>query len=147
MAHFAKVQEGIVTSVIVADQAFIDTLPDSSLWIQTSYNTSAGKHRNGGEPLRMNYAGIGYSYSAFLDAFIPPRPSLDWSLDMKTCCWVNKKRKVTLPGEPIQGIYEMALKDNNGKSLYTIVETGPHKSDRIKIPATLRGILLDTRRS
>ena len=44
MAHFAKVVDGIVTQVIVAEQEFIDTLSDSDSWVQTSYNTRGGKH-------------------------------------------------------------------------------------------------------
>ena len=77
MGHFAKVENGIVTQVIVAEQDFIDTgaVGDPSTWVQTSYNTQGGQHRNGGTPLRKNYAGIGYTYDAIDDAFIPPMPT------------------------------------------------------------------------
>jgi len=75
MAHFARVTaQGIVEQVIVAEQDFIDTLPDASSWVQTSYNTHGGVHTNGGTPLRKNYAGIGYTYDPARDAFIPPKP-------------------------------------------------------------------------
>ena len=89
MAHFAKVVDGIVTQVIVAEQEFFDTFVDSSpgQWIQTSYNTYGGVHANGGTPLRKNYAGIEYTYNSTLDAFIPPKPYASWVLDEETCFW------------------------------------------------------------
>ena len=89
MAHFAKVNNGIVEQVIVAEPEFFDTFVDSSpgQWIQTSYNTHGGVHANGGTPLRKNYAGIGYSYDAQRDAFIPPKPYASWLLDEQTCLW------------------------------------------------------------
>lgn len=89
MAHFAKVQDGVVTQVIVAELEFFDTFVDSSpgQWIQTSYNTYGGVHTNGGTPLRKNYAGIGYSYDPQRDAFIPPKPYASWLLDEDTCLW------------------------------------------------------------
>lgn len=89
MAHFAKVNNGIVEQVIVAEPEFFDTFVDSSpgQWIQTSYNTHGGVHANGGTPLRKNYAGIGYSYDAQRDAFIPPKPYASWVLNEETCLW------------------------------------------------------------
>ena len=56
MSHFAKVENGVVTHVIVAEQDFIDTglAGDPTLWVQTSYNTHGGEHRLGGTPLRKN---------------------------------------------------------------------------------------------
>jgi hypothetical protein len=87
MAHFAKVENGIVTQVIVAEQDFIDTLPDKTDWVQTSYNTYGGKHGLGGTPLRKNYAGIGYRYDKKRDAFIPPTPYPSWKLNEDTCLW------------------------------------------------------------
>jgi hypothetical protein len=89
MAHFAKVNNGIVEQVIVAEPEFFDTFVDSSpgQWIQTSYNTHGGVHANGGTPLRKNYAGIGYSYDATRDAFIPPKPYASWTLNDDTCLW------------------------------------------------------------
>lgn len=93
MAHYAKVESGIVTNVIVAESEFINTLPDSSLWIQTSYNTRGNVHYNsdnepdGGVALRKNFAGIGFSYNADLDGFIPPKEFDSWILDTDTCLW------------------------------------------------------------
>lgn len=88
MSHFAKVTNGIVTQVIVAEAEFFDTFVDSSpgQWIQTSYNTHGGQHPEG-RPLRKNYAGIGFTYDAELDAFIPPQPYASWILNNNTCLW------------------------------------------------------------
>ena len=57
MAHFAKVENGIVSQVIVAEQDFINSgaVGDPSSWVQTSYNTHAGVHRNGGTPLPRTF--------------------------------------------------------------------------------------------
>jgi hypothetical protein len=90
MSHFAKVVNGIVTQVIVAEPEFFDTFVDSSpgQWIQTSYNTRGGQHPEG-RPLRKNYAGIGFTYDAERDAFIPPKPEGDYALDEETCLWVE----------------------------------------------------------
>jgi hypothetical protein len=90
MAHYAKVEDGIVTEVIVADQEFIDSgvLGDPSMWIQTSYNTFGGQHRLGGTPLRKNYAGLGFLYDAELDAFVPPKLFDSWILNTETGLWV-----------------------------------------------------------
>jgi hypothetical protein len=89
MSHFAKVVDGKVTQVIVAEPEFFETFVDSSPgeWIQTSYNTHGGQHSNGGTPLRKNYAGIGYSYDRTKDAFIPPKPYPSWVLNEETCLW------------------------------------------------------------
>lgn len=88
MSHFAKVIDGIVIEVLVIDQEVIDSgvFGDPSMWIQTSYNTHGGQHPNG-KPLRKNYAGIGYSYDAERDAFIPPKPFASWLLNEETCLW------------------------------------------------------------
>jgi hypothetical protein len=89
MAHFAKVNNGIVEQVIVAEPEFFQTFVDSSPgeWIQTSYNTHGGVHTLGGTPLRKNYAGIGYTYDSQRDAFIPPKPFASWVLNDDTCLW------------------------------------------------------------
>lgn len=94
MAHFAKVVNGVVVEVIVAEQEFIDELPDAELWIQTSYNTRGGVHfdpvtnePDGGVALRKNYASIGGSYNAEMDAFIPEQPYPSWVLNPDTCLW------------------------------------------------------------
>ena len=85
MAHYAKVTDGIVEQVIVAEQSFIDT--QEGTWVQTSYNTHGGVHTNGGTPLRKNYAGIGYTYDATRDAFYAPQPYPSWTLNDDSCLW------------------------------------------------------------
>jgi len=98
MGHFAKIVDGKVSQVIVAEADFFDTFVDSSpgQWIQTSYNTRGGVHYepNSDTPsadqtkaLRKNYAGIGFSYDPVRDAFIPPQPFNSWLLDEQTCQW------------------------------------------------------------
>ena len=90
MSHYCKVVNGIVTQVIVAEPEFFDTFVDSSpgQWIQTSYNTRGGQHPEN-RPLRKNYAGLGFTYDAERDAFIPPKPEGDYALDEETCLWVE----------------------------------------------------------
>lgn len=93
MSHFAQVKNGIVEQVIVADQDFIDTLPDKQDWIQTSYNTHGNVHYgpdgkpDGGVPLRANYAGIGYTYDSLEDVFIAPKQYPSWLLNTATWEW------------------------------------------------------------
>lgn len=95
MSHFAKVEDGIVTQVIVAEQDFINSgaVGDPSSWVQTSYNTRGGVHYDqdnnpdGGTALRKNYAGIGYTYDAVRDAFYAPKPYASWILNEDTCYW------------------------------------------------------------
>jgi hypothetical protein len=74
MSHFAKVENGIVTQVIVAEQDVINSglFGDPASFIQTSYNTRNGVHILGGTPLRKNFAGIGYTYDPVADEFNPP---------------------------------------------------------------------------
>ena len=92
MSHFANIENGLVTQVIVAEQGFIDG--QDGHWVQTSYNTKAGIHYapnsnepDGGVALRKNYAGIGYAYDEQRDAFIPPKPFPSWLLDEPSCTW------------------------------------------------------------
>jgi hypothetical protein len=85
MSHFAKIEDGVVTTVIVAEQDFINT--QAGTWVQTSYNTYGGQHRLGGTPLRKNYAGIGYTYDSIRDAFYAPQPYPSWTLNEITCSW------------------------------------------------------------
>ena len=97
MSHFAKVNNGIVERVIVAEPEFFETFVDSTpgTWIQTSYNTRGGVHytRTGKKSadqkkaLRKNYAGLGYTYDKVRDAFIPPQPHASWTLNEDTCLW------------------------------------------------------------
>lgn len=92
MSIFAKIENDIVTQVIVAGQEFVDAQPGE--WVQTSYNTRGGVHyapngntSDGGLALRKNYAGIGYTYDRQRDAFIPPQPYSSWTLDEASCLW------------------------------------------------------------
>ena len=95
MSHFAKVCDGKVTQVIVAEPDFFDTFVDSSPgeWIQTSYNTRGNVHYgpdgepDGGVALRGNYAGIGYTYDRQNDVFYAPQPYASWTLDQTTWLW------------------------------------------------------------
>jgi hypothetical protein len=86
MAHFAKVENNIVTQVIVAEQDVIDSGIFGTGWVQTSYNTHGGQHPEN-RPLRKNYAGVGFTYDAQKDAFIPPKPFASWLLNEDTCLW------------------------------------------------------------
>jgi hypothetical protein len=88
MAHYAKVVDGKVTQVIVAEADFFDTFVDSSpgAWIQTSYNTHGNQHPEG-RPLRGNYAGIGYHYDPAADVFYAPQPYASWVLSPLTFLW------------------------------------------------------------
>ena len=89
MSHFAKVENGVVTQVIVIEQDVLNLghWGDPASWVQTSYNTQGGVHKLGGTPLRKNYAGIGYTYDSVRDAFIPPKPYASWVLNEDTCLW------------------------------------------------------------
>jgi hypothetical protein len=103
MAHYAEIQSGLVTNVIVAEADYIATL--SGQWVQTSYNTVGGVHYgpdrqpDGGTPLRMNYAGVGYTYDPVLDIFYAPspQPAADFELDTTTYLWKRKPVPVTSP--------------------------------------------------
>ena len=97
MAHFAEIDQfGTVLRVIVAEPEILPVL--GGTWVQTSYNTRAGIHYDAttglasadqSKALRKNYAGIGFTYDAGRDAFIPPKPEGQWHLDEATCQWVE----------------------------------------------------------
>ena len=99
MAHFAKLDENnlVLEVIVVADsdapteakgQTFLQNLYKNTItYKQTSYNTIAGEHKLGGTPFRKNYAGVGYTYDASKDAFIPPKPWNSWTLNEDTCQW------------------------------------------------------------
>lgn len=98
MAHFAEIDEnGIVLRVIVAEPEYIETgrLGDPAKWIQTSYNTEGGVHKQGGVSLRKNFAGPGWKYDAVRDAFIPPKPYASWILDEQKCQWKAPKARAS----------------------------------------------------
>lgn len=86
MAHFAELNEdNVVLRVLVTDnndpngdegyQWLVDNL--GGTWVKTSYNATIRKH----------YAGVGYTYEAVLDAFIPPKPFASWTLNEETAVW------------------------------------------------------------
>jgi hypothetical protein len=107
MAHYAKVNNGIVEQVIVAEADFFNTFVDSSpgTWIQTSYNTYGNQHPEG-RPLRGNYAGIGYTYDATNDVFYAPQPYLSWTLNESTWLW---EAPVTYPTDGKRYIWDESI--------------------------------------
>ena len=110
MSHFAKVTDGKVTQVIVAEKEFFDTYVDSTPgeWIQTSYNTQGGVHKLGGTPLRGNYAGIGYTYDRTNDVFYAPQPYASWVLDNTTWSW---EAPVAMPTDDKKYTWDEAVKN------------------------------------
>ena len=100
MAHYAKVESGIVTEVIVAEQDYIDIL--SGTWVQTSYNSN----------IRKNFAGKGYTYDSTKDAFIAPKPFNSWTLNESTCKW---EAPVSFPTD--EKIYEWDESTTNWKEI------------------------------
>ena len=89
MTHFAKVSNGKVIDIIVAEPEFFNTFIDSTPgdWIQTSYNTFRGQHKLGGTPLRGNYAGLGFTYDKEHDVFYESKPFPSWTLNTNTWSW------------------------------------------------------------
>jgi hypothetical protein len=89
MSHYAKVLNGTVTQVIVAEADFFKTFVDTSpgTWIQTSYNTRGNVNNAGGTALRGNYAGVGFIYSSTNDVFYEPQPFPSWTLNTSTWTW------------------------------------------------------------
>ena len=110
MAHYAKIENGIVMQVIVAEQDFIDT--QEGTWVQTSYNTYGGRHLLGGTPLRKNYAGTGYIYDDNKDAFYKPKPYASWTLNETTCYW---EPPTPYPDDD-DGLYKKYLWDEDATS-------------------------------
>ena len=108
MSHFAKIEKGVVTQVIVATQEHIDTLQKGQ-WVKTSYNTKGGVHYNPNskeasndqtKALRLNFAGIGSVYDEVLDAFYVPQPYPSWSLDVTTGTWLPPTPRPADVGKP-----------------------------------------------
>ena len=107
MAHYAKVLDGKVINVIVAEADFFNTFIDDTAgtWIQTSYNTRGGVHyepnshtpsSDQSKALRKNYAGIGFTYDKDKDAFYEPQPYASWTLNSTTYYW---EPPVTYPSD------------------------------------------------
>jgi len=130
MAHFAKLDSNSkVIDVLVVDNkmlldsdeveqeslgiAFLASLTGWSAWKQTSFNTRAGEHINGGTPFRKNYAGIGSVYDETKDAFYVPEPFASWTLNESTCLW---EAPLPLPdGEEMAYWDEDAYQADNSK--------------------------------
>ena len=104
MAHYAKlgINSKVIAVHVVSDndclnasgvedeevgRQFLERIHNWPLWKKTSYNTSGGKHKNGGTPLRGNYAGIGMTYDEDNDIFISKKPYASWVLDVPTASW------------------------------------------------------------
>ena len=106
MAHFAKLDENnIVVFVTVGrdeDNGLEAELSarTGDVYKQTSYNTHGGVHSLGGTPFRKNYAGLGYTYDAQRDAFIPPKPYASWVLNETTGLWNSPVAYPTDVGTP-----------------------------------------------
>ena len=110
MSHFAKVCDGVVLNVIVAEpeffEEFVDTIPGD--YIQCSYNTRGGIHYqpNSNNPsedqskaLRKNFPSKGWTYNPILDAFIPPKPYASWELNEETCLWEAPTARPVVSGK------------------------------------------------
>jgi hypothetical protein len=142
MAHYAKVINSTVIQVIVADQDFIDTLPDKWAWVQTSYNMRGGVYYDNATGLpapdqaekiaeqdgrqRKNYAGIGYRYDIDRDAFIPPTPYPSWKLNEDTCLW---DAPIPYPSDNKQYIWNEAAQEWTYTGYY--LEDGELKKEEI----------------
>jgi hypothetical protein len=99
MAHFAKLGTGnivervevVSNDIATTEQAGVDFLNNlyktNDIWKMTSYNTFGGIHKLGGTPFRKNFAGIGFKYDQYKDAFIAPKPFNSWTLNEDTCRW------------------------------------------------------------
>lgn len=85
MGHYAKVEDGIVTNVIVADGPDWCEQNLGGEWIQTSYNTHGGVHADGKQPIHKNYAGIGYHFDGV--GFYAPQPYPSWTLNATSYLW------------------------------------------------------------
>ena len=119
MSHFAKVLDGKVLDVIVAEQDFIDSYVDTvpGEWIQTSYNTLGNKHLLGGTPLRKNYAVIGGNYDKGGDFFYDTQPFTSWTLNKTTGLWEAPK---TLPSDGKNYSWNEETKSWDEDTSYTV---------------------------
>jgi hypothetical protein len=92
MSHYAKIENGIVTQVIVAEADVLHLFPGD--WVQTSYNTRGNVHYtpntttpSGNVALRGNYAGIGHTYDQTHDVFYAPQPNIA-NITLNTTTWL-----------------------------------------------------------
>ena len=123
MSQFAKIESGIVTTVIVVEQDVVDTYDGT--WVQTSYNTRGNilygqdGEPDGGVALRGNYAGIGYIYDADNDVFYIPKPSNSWTLDTDTWSW---KSPITYPDDGKLYVWDEDVYQDNNNNGWVLVE-------------------------
>mgnify|MGYP003131713117 CR=1 FL=1 len=104
MAHYAKlgINSKVIAVHVVADadcqnasgvedeevgRQFLERIHNYPHWVKTSYNTHGGQHKNGGTPLRGNYAGIGMIYDEDNDLFLPKKPFASWVLNTSEARW------------------------------------------------------------
>ena len=112
MAHYARIEKGLVTSVLVVSDEDAASFPGQ--WVKTSYNSRGGVHYgvdgqpDGGKALRKNYACVGDTYDERLDAFYAPQPSPHHTLDPYTCLWVDS-RGVQPPAPPVVQDYRKSV--------------------------------------
>ena len=116
MAHYAKLgaNNKVIAVHVVADsdcqnadgvedeevgRQFLERIHSWPLWKKTSYNTQGGQHKNGGTPLRGNYAGIGMTYDEDNDIFIGKKPHASWTLNASTASWNAPIAKPSLTSE------------------------------------------------
>ena len=104
MAHYAKLgaNNKVIAVHVVADadcqnasgvedeevgRQFLERIHSWPLWKKTSYNTSGGQHKDGGTPLRGNYAGIGYTWDEDDQIFWPKKPYASWVKHNESASW------------------------------------------------------------
>ena len=93
MAHYAQVENGIVTQVIVADSLDWCEKNLGGEWVQTSYNSYGGVHKDGKFAIHKNFAGIGYTFDG--TGFAAPKPFESWTLNKQTYLWEAPTPKPT----------------------------------------------------
>jgi len=144
MGHYAKVLEGKVVQVIVAEADFFDSFVDTEPgdWVQTSYNTHGGAHLYykmfepshrvqtsynthggahllGGTPLLYNFAGVGWNYDKEADAFYAPQPFPSWTLNTENYLW---KAPVSYPDDGQDYVWDEAAYQADNTQGWTLVE-------------------------
>ena len=123
MAHYAKVENNLVTNVIVAEQEFIDT--QDGTWVQTSYNTRGNVHygqdkeEDDGVALRGNYAGIGDTYDSTNDVFYEPKPYASWTLGTNSWLW---NAPINHPDDGNYYIWDEDLYQSDNTKGWTLIE-------------------------
>jgi hypothetical protein len=112
MGHYAKVEDGLVTQVIVANGPDWCEENLGGEWIQTSYNTHGGVHSGGKFAIHKNYAGVGYTFDGI--GFAAPKPYNSWTLNQETYLWESPVPK------PEEGFWQWNEEDQAWDSLEPI---------------------------